>query len=413
MPLPASSVPLQESSPAATRYSRSFFLAMMTSALYFLSLQALLPVLPLYALEIGVDEAAWGLAVSAVSVAAVTLRLLGGSLADRIGRKGVMVAGALVSILAAAIMWLTASFAGLLVGRALQGVSIGLFTTAYKALVMDLAPPTRRGQAIGLGNLTFGFSLITAPPLGEWVQHTYGYGMTFLLSIGIMVLVLVAINLVSFSGHRPTTHSILSGTRHVLPLRTTQIGIWGMLSNAVLFSSIFSFLPLLAAARGVSGVGLAFSAYALTELLGQPLGGWLGDHLRRRLVVAAALLVGGLGIFCFLVSGGRFLIYVGAALVGLGSSVMRVNLDTIVLSGAPLDLRGTATGLEYASFDTWIGTLGWLLGIVTVRSGYTTIYTIMALVPPLWAVLMWFLIPPDLDAAIATTSVEAGAPADR
>ena len=63
----------------------------------------------------------------------------------------------------------------LLIGRGFQGIGIGLFTTAYKALIMDLAPPEKRGEALGLGNLSFGLAIIAGPPLGEYAYHLGGY----------------------------------------------------------------------------------------------------------------------------------------------------------------------------------------------------------------------------------------------
>jgi MFS family permease len=374
-------------------YSPSFFIAVTTSVLFLFSFHALLPVLPVYTLNIGADSAGWGVAVTVAAWVATVLRLFGGTFSDRLGRRQVMYAGALAGMAGPALIWATGSYPGLIAGRVFQGIGIGLFTTAYKALIMDLAPPDKRGEALGLGNMSFGFALIAGPPLGEFAYHLAGYGAAFLLCIVAIVPILIALNLISFDTHVPSHQSVIAGAREVLPRRSMQVGIWGMLMIAALFTAIFSFSPLLAEERGISGVGLAFSVYAVMELAGQPLGGWVGDIVGRRLVITTAILTGASGVFCFLAADSRVLMYVGSALIGLGASMARVNIDITVLNGAPAHLRGTATGLQYASIDGWIGTMGWLFGTAAVKSGFNLVYAVLVSILVAGALLMAVIVP--------------------
>jgi MFS family permease len=73
------------------RYSPSFFLAVITSVLFLFSFQVLLPVLPVYTLDIGADSAAWGVAVTVTAWVATVLRLFGGTFSDR-RRRAVILA---------------------------------------------------------------------------------------------------------------------------------------------------------------------------------------------------------------------------------------------------------------------------------------------------------------------------------
>jgi MFS family permease len=376
------------------RYSPSFFLAIGTSVLFMFSFHALLPVLPVYTLDIGADAAAWGVTVTVTAWVATLIRLFGGTFSDRLGRRRVMLVGALVGMVGPGLIWATNSYSGLLIGRAFQGISIGLFTTAYKALIMDLAPPEKRGEALGLGNLSFGMAIIAGPPLGEFAYHLGGYGAAFLMCIIAIVPVLIALNLISAGEYLPSGQSAIAGTREVFPTRSMQAGIWGMLMIASLFTAIFTFLPLLVEDRGIVGVGLAFSVYAIMELIGQSVGGRLGDRFGRRLVIPTAVLIGAGGVFAFLTADSRALMYIGSALIGLGASTARVNIDFTVLNGAPAHLRGTATGLQYASNDTWIGAMGWVFGIVAVQSGFDLVYTALVAILVVGAGLMAAIVPP-------------------
>ncbi len=379
---------------------------MLSSILFFFSLQGPFPVLPLYAVEIGAGEAVWGLTFTLVSALAVTLRLPGGVLSDRLGRKGVMLFGGLMLMAGWLILWGIPNTAGLLIGRAVQGISIGTFTTVYRALIMDLAPKARRGQAVGLSNLSFPLGVILGAPLGEWIKSQYGYGPTFLYGAGMAGACVLLVLFVRSNGHSLSSQSLMKGVRVVFPRRGIQAGIWGMVSVAVVFVSVFTFLPLLMAERVIAGTGFAFSIYAFVQLVGQPLGGSLGDRFGRRWVVVAGVLIKAAGILAFLSARGQDILYLGSALAGFGIALVLVNLDTIVLSSAPSDLRGTAAGLEYASFDCWVGILGWLLGAIAARTDYESIYILMAVMVALWGVLMWLLIPPHMGQPIKQPAAE-------
>ena len=76
-------------------YPWPFFAAMAATLLLFLSFQGLFPTLPLYIAAIGGSPADNGLASWAFALAAVVTRPLAGSLADRWGRKPVLVLGAI------------------------------------------------------------------------------------------------------------------------------------------------------------------------------------------------------------------------------------------------------------------------------------------------------------------------------
>lgn len=389
------------------RYPTSFFVAMLSSILFFFSLQGPFPVLPLYAVEIGAGEATWGLTFTLVSALSVALRLPGGSLSDRLGRRGIMIFGGLMLMSSWLILWGVPNSTGLLVGRAVQGIGIGTFTTVYRALIMDLAPEARRGQAVGLSNLTFPLGVIIGAPLGEWIKSQCGYGPTFLYGAVMAGACVLLALFVRGSGHSLSSpQSLVKGIRLIFPRRGIQASLWGMVSASVVFVSVFTFLPLLIAERGIAGAGFAFSIYALIQLVGQPLGGSLGDRFGRRWVVIAGLLIKMAGILAFLNAEGQAVLYLGSALAGLGIALVLVSLDTIALSSAPPELRGTAAGLQYASFDCWVGILGWLLGVIATQTDYETIYILMAVIVGLWTFLMWFLIPPGTGQPIDQPAAE-------
>lgn len=391
-----SSLPPSDHAPADKRihtYPRAFFVAMVACALFFLSLVSLFPILPRYALSLGLNEADWGLSTAIVGVVAAVLRIVGGPLADRVGRKPVLIVGGLAAAAGSLILIGASGWWGFLTGRVVQGIAVGLFSTAYKALVIDMSPEARRGEAIGLGNLTFSAALFVAPPIAEWIQSRYGFSATLLFTAIAGLAATLVLWPVRATGHTPAHRSMLSCARVVIPLPSTLVGIVGMLSAAFAFVATFTFLPFLAEQRNIAGVGVAFSVFALADISGQPFGGRLGDRFGRRFVIGPGLVLAALGVFLFLQARGAPVLYTGAALIGVGTAVARVNIDMLVMEGAPLDLRGTAGGWQYFSWDIWIGAISGLLGYLVRNAGYEAVYALLAVATLMMGLVMWLITP--------------------
>ena len=88
--------------------------------------------------------------VSVVLVGSMIGALVGGTVADRIGRRATLVWGAILFILGSILAPLSPNVAVLIVARALLGVAIGFTSVTAPVYVSELAPPQSRGMLIGL-----------------------------------------------------------------------------------------------------------------------------------------------------------------------------------------------------------------------------------------------------------------------
>ncbi len=89
-------------------------------------------------------------------------RPLAGALADRWGRKPVLVLGAALLCGGPPLYAFVSSVPLLLGVRAVHGVGLGLFSTAYPALIADLLPPGRYGEGLGLANAATNYRVMYA-----------------------------------------------------------------------------------------------------------------------------------------------------------------------------------------------------------------------------------------------------------
>ena len=114
-----------------------------------------------------------------------------GILSDRVGRRGLLVAGLIALVAADAVLGFGTSIASALAGVALWGLHMGLTQGILSAMVADVAPKELRGTAFGVFNLASGAALLVGSVLAGLMWDRYGPEGTFLLGGGFAILTLI------------------------------------------------------------------------------------------------------------------------------------------------------------------------------------------------------------------------------
>jgi DHA1 family multidrug resistance protein-like MFS transporter len=156
------------------------------------------PFLPYFVQELGisgVDQVAFwvGLVASAQSMTMAFIAPVWGTLADRYGRKIMVVRAMFGGAVVIGAMGFVQNVQQLVGLRAIQGLLTGTVSAAT-ALVASSTPPERRGYAIGLLQMAIYLGSSVGPLLGGFVADTLGYRAAFFTTSG---LLLVAGTLVS------------------------------------------------------------------------------------------------------------------------------------------------------------------------------------------------------------------------
>ena len=99
---------------------------------------------------------------------------LAGRLADRVGRKQVLVAGWLVATPVPFVLMWAPSWTWVLIANALLGVSQGLTWSTTVIMKIDLAGPARRGLAMGLNEFAGYFAVAGSALATAWVAEAWG-----------------------------------------------------------------------------------------------------------------------------------------------------------------------------------------------------------------------------------------------
>jgi MFS family permease len=152
----------------------------------------LLPVLPLYFTEQGIDLATLGVVIAAWPAARLVSEPLFGWLADRTARTPLMVIGLIVTGLAGALPLVFTGAAAFIVLRAVSGIGAAIYDPAARGFLTDATPPERRGEAFGLYGAAQMGGLLLGPSIGAFgVDRFGGVGFVFVFS-GITAVIAAA-----------------------------------------------------------------------------------------------------------------------------------------------------------------------------------------------------------------------------
>ncbi|MCU1455040.1 MAG: putative e Multidrug resistance protein 2 (Multidrug-efflux transporter 2) [Acidimicrobiales bacterium] len=257
----------------------------------------ILPQLPVYLRDRGSSDQLVGVIVAAFFAAGVVFQYPAGRLADRIGRRPVLLGGLVCFAVGSFGFVLPTGPGAYVVWRAVQGLGVGASQVAGLAMLSAHVGVQRRGRAFG--------SMYSALLAGMAVGPLIGV----LAGVGSMRVVFVVGGLASLAACVPV---IVGVPRREASLAATTADAGGAPPTAILRSNrVLTGALLTAAAYGVSvgvyescwtlllkargahdwQVGLSWTLFALPFVLMARPGGWLADHLDRRRLVVGSLSV--------------------------------------------------------------------------------------------------------------------------
>ncbi|HEN8801026.1 TPA: MFS transporter [Pseudomonas putida] len=118
-----------------------------------------------------------------------------GVLSDRVGRRGVLLAGLGLLMAADLLLALLPGWAGLTLGVAAWGLHLGFSQGIFAAMIADSAPANLRGTAFGVFNLLTGVALLAASVVAGLLWDGAGFQATFLVGAGFASATLLGVTL--------------------------------------------------------------------------------------------------------------------------------------------------------------------------------------------------------------------------
>jgi MFS family permease len=321
-------------------------------------------ILPLLAeRSFGLDAfTATGSFVVAFGATKALTNLATGALADRIGRKPVLVAGWLVGIPVPLLLIWSPTWGWIIVANVLLGVNQGMTWSTTVIMKIDLVGPDRRGLALGLNEAAgYGALALTALITAELAARHGLRPVPFLLGLAFVALGvgLSTVFVEETRGHarREAAAAGEEGGGEgrfgaVFGRATWQdpslsaISQAGLVNNAV-DGLAWSILPLLFAAEGVSiaGIGVLAALYPGVWCVGQLFTGAWSDRAGRKPLIVVGMVLQGAALALMAVAD-RFTPWVvGSVLLGAGTALVYPTLLAAVGDVAHPRWRATAVGV--------------------------------------------------------------------
>jgi MFS family permease len=381
----------------------------------------MLPILPLYAQELGATPVMLGLMVSVTAASAAAGQFFGGATSDRRGARRLLPAG-LLGYGAASILTAVATSAPLVVAlRSLSGAGSGAFLVGERLYIRQVVDRARLAFANSIIQAAAAVGLIVGPILGGVVgEATDLRGPLVVASVACAVVAAVALFLparrhVAAAGGPTAIGSAVAATEaEALPTRRRGLLIL-LLANLGLAAGYGSFITTFAPFANevlrwtLVEIGVAFSLFALGNVAGAPLLGAAADRVGRREIGALSTIPMVALAVALVLTTPTSVLYLLAFAAGTGTAGFTAAWYTLLglATGGPRGGRAFGTVAGLSSLGTVAGALvaGQLWESIDIRAAMVATIVAMAFA----GVALAFYREPARDAAAEHAPGTAGA----
>lgn len=353
-----------------------------------------MPLLPLFARELGATPALIGLVVGASTVTGIFVKLPAGAWSDIVGRRPLLLAGAVVFATLPFTYLTVTSLGALILCRAVHGSATAIFGPVASATVSDIAHPLKRATWLATYSTAQGVGQAIGPVVAGYAIAAGRFDLAFLTAGAIGLMAPLVLSRWSPSGEatrpRGSWPQFKRGVVEVARDRLVLATSGAQAAQFVLNGALSAFLPLYG--RDVLGMpasqlGWLFGLQTLTTLATRPLIGFLSDRLGRRGLIAAGLTICSVAVLAISVAGSVAGL-VGAVIVyAAGVATTTAAASAFITDVTHRERYGTAHGVFGTIYD--IGdALGPLAGGLLVAAfGYERMFQTMATVALAMAVV--------------------------
>jgi len=309
--------------------------------------------------------------------------LVAGRLADRLGRRAVLLAGWAAALPVPVLIILAPSWGWVVFANVLLGINQGLAWSTTVNMKIDLVGPRRRGLALGLNEASGYLAVAAAAAAAGFLAASFGIRpVPFYLAEG-LALCGLALSLFAqeTSGHvalesagaKPTQ----SAGRLFLDVsfreRTMSSACQAGLVNNLNDGMAWALLPLFFAAHGLGlrEIGLLAGAYPAVWGVGQLVTGWLSDQFGRKRLIVAGMLLQAAAIAGFAAVPGLVWWLADSIVLGAGTALVYPTLLAVIGDVARTADRATSVGIYRLWRDTGYAVGAIVAGVIADAAGFS------------------------------------------
>ena len=324
--------------------------------------------------------------------------LVFGRWSDAIGRRPILLAGALLALMSAVVFLLAEDTSVLLIGRVLSGLSAGIFTGTATAAVVEAVPPERRDRAGAVATIAniggLGAGTLLAGILVQYAPHPLY--LSYVVHIVLVVLAIVAVLLAPETSGRTASIgfqrlSVPAEARPIFVIAATA-AFAGFAVMGLYTATAPSFVS------GVMGIGshavagAVASSIFIASAVAQLAAGRLSPE--RAVAIGCAILVLGMVILAAALHLASLAGLILAAVVaGVGQGISFSRGLTAIIEHTPADRRAEVSStyfvVAYVALSIPVVGLGFAaqhLGLRTAGESFAVAVAVLSAVC-LWAIL--------------------------
>jgi len=356
---------LTETKTPETLYTPRFLMVCISSFLFFVSFNMLVPEMPAYLSSMG-GEAYKGLIIALFTVTAGISRPFTGKLTDSIGRVPIMAIGALFCVVCSSLYPFAHVVVAFLLVRLLHGFSTGFTPTGTTAYLADITVAHRRGEALSIQSFFGHLGMAIAPFSGSWITQKYSINALFGTSACIALIALIMLGRMpeTLSPRQSFSFKLLRiSWRDIIEPRVLQPAFVTVLTLYA-FGVILTLIPDLSVKLGIANKGLFYVYYTLASLVSRLFGGKISDRYGRKMMIKLGIVGMVIGLTLIAYANTPMALFIGAIIYGLGSGLNTPALFAWTIDRSIPEYRGRALATVYIFLEMGIGggalLAGWL-----------------------------------------------------
>ena len=360
-----------------------FILNLLTAHFMFAGYTAMLTVIPPYVLFRHGTEWHLGIIVGAFGIVGLLIRPFGGQWIYAFGPKRVAVAGTSIVAIGSLCYIFALSPWWLVPMRMLQGVGLALGPVATSTIVANLAPPTRRAEAMAyMGNAinaSFLYAPFVASSILQYVGgNTVGFAYAFVFSglaaaIGMISGMRISANRIDFE--KPATPTAnAAADKPPLVAKAAIFPTLVFLTYTFTTAPTNTFLPLLAAQQKLGNPGLFYTVFSATSIVSMGAAGPIADRYGRSTVIIPGLL--SVAVAMFVLNGAFFqAMFLSAGFfAGLGFGLLQPGIQSLTVDRVPLRERSAGMATLQQAWDIGGSAGSFVVGPLATPIGIANVF---------------------------------------
>lgn len=358
-----------------------------------LGVASITPAFPKIEKVLNISEQQVGLLITVFTLPGVILTPILGVLADRFGRKQILIPSLLLFGIAGTACFFTRHFDMLLVFRLFQGIGAASLGSLNVTLIGDFFEGRERAAAMGYNASVLSIGTASYPAIGGALA-TIGWYFPFLLPALSVPIALIA--LFSLKSSKPVNNQslkeyLIKAWDSIKDKRVIGIFIASIFTFIILYGSYLTFLPFLLDSDFSASpliIGLLMSVMSLTTAITSSQLGRLSGKYSHRILLKVAFITYALALIIIPLTPQLWLMIIPLIFFGIGHGLNIPSLQTMLTNLAPVENRAAFMSLNgmVLRLGQTIGPL--IMGLVFGFSGIVGVFYAGAA----FALLMFVLI---------------------